>query len=446
MELDEIRNKTKKLLRSGTPTTSQLEEALPLCKELWEAFPTTHELWDAHQYAYCLKRLDKLDEAEKICESVYRDFKDVDLTPEQNRPFSYIKNLFAWVINDKYIKPIKNSDYQYNQMVLDKLNLLFELTHDSESKVPSFAYCALTALNQLIKIGDSIDYEKILRILDCLDPISLSSEARQYTDSSGKTRENASQKETFYKIKSDALLKTKRNEDCIICCNEAMETLDSFHYDNDVWFVRKIAIALDNLGNVDDAIKKLEKLIVVSDKWFLLHEIGKLYLKQDQPERALEYMLRAACTKDPEKMKVTLIESLGDLFDRLGEKTIAQDNYLYARQIRLDNDWSVREQLNRKINTEKDVSFRDLRKSWIIKLYQLVGSKKGKVTRLFPNKKGGFIQSDKSYYFQSKNFFGKVDLLKIGDMVEFITATSYDKKKQIETEDAIVITPYKNNS
>ena len=88
-------------------------------------------------------------------------------------------------------------------MVLDKLNL-FELTHDSESKIPSFAYCAITALNQLIKVGDSIDYEKILRILDCLDPALLSSEPHQYIDSTGKTRETASQKEIYFKIKSDA--------------------------------------------------------------------------------------------------------------------------------------------------------------------------------------------------------------------------------------------------
>lgn len=445
MNIDEIRTATKKLLREQIPSQKHLEEALPLCKELWESFPVTHELWDAHQYANCLRKLNKLDEAEVVCESVYFDLKDADLNPEQSRPFLYIKNLFAWIINDKYIKTIRQPNYQYATTVLDKLILLYELIQQNESNVPSFSFCVLTTLNQLVKMVTSIDYEKFLYVLNRLDPALLSSEAYQYTDSSGKIRENASQRENFYKIKSDALLKTKRYEECILCCNEAMETLEQLHYSNDIWFARKIAIALGALGNIDEAIKKLEKLIVISDKWFLLYEIGKLYLQLNQPLCALEYMLRAACTKDPEKMKVSLIESLGDLLDEIDEKSFAQDNFLFARQIRLSNDWAVQDKLNQKIVVEREVSFKEIRNSWIQRLYQLVGSKQGKVKKLFSNKTGGFIQADKPYYFQFKNFFGKSDLLKVGDTVIFIVTASYDRKRQIETEEAMVITPFKKN-
>lgn len=445
MNINEIRTATKKLLREQIPSQKQYEEALPLCKELWESFSATHELWDAHQYANCLKKLNKLDKAEAVCESVYFDFKDVDLSPEQSRPFLYIKNLFAWIINDKYIKTIRQPNYQFAATVLDKLVLLYELTQQNESNVPSFSFCALTTLNQLIKMDTPIDYEKFLYVLNKHDPALLSSKAYQYTDSSGKIRENASQREIFYKLKSDTLLKTKSYEECILCCNEAMETLEQFHYSNEIWFARKIAIALGALGNIDEAIKKLEKLIVVSDKWFLLYEIGKLYRQLNQPLRALEYMLRAACTKDPEKMKVSLIESLGDLFNELDEKSFAQDNFLFARQIRLSNDWAVQDKLSQKIVVEREVKFKEIRNSWIHRLYQLIGSKQGKVNKLFPNKTGGFIQADKPYYFQLKNFFGKSDLLKIGDTVIFIVTASYDKKKQIETEEAMVITPFKKN-
>lgn len=226
---------------------------------------------------------------------------------------------------------------------------------------------------------------------------------------------------------------------------QAMETLEQLHYSNDIWFARKIAIALGALGNIDEAIKKLEKLIVISDKWFLLYEIGKLYLQLNQPLCALEYMLRAACTKDPEKMKVSLIESLGDLLDEIDEKSFAQDNFLFARQIRLSNDWAVQDKLNQKIVVEREVSFKEIRNSWIQRLYQLVGSKQGKVKKLFSNKTGGFIQADKPYYFQFKNFFGKSDLLNVGDTVIFIVTASYDRKRQIETEEAMVITPFKKN-
>lgn len=445
--IEEIRMRTKKILREGTPSLEQYEEALPLCKELYEAFSETHELWDVHQYVNCLRRLNNLDEAELICEDVYTEYKDKSLSQELNRPFLYIKNLFAWIINDKYVKTIRQPNYQYGGIVLDKLILLEELlTHNecyvhNESKVPSFSYCVLSVMNQLSKTSEFIEYDKSLFIINKIDPSSLSIESPQYTDSTGKMREASSQKEDYYKIKSDFLIKTKQYEECVLCCNEAIETLDCFHYNNDVWFSRKIAMAFAGLGNIDDAIKKLEKLIVVSDKWFLLYEIGKFYSQLKQPDIALEYMLRAVCTKDPEKMKVSLIESIGDILNETGDKSFAQDNFLFARQIRLNNNWLVQDRLNRKITDEREVVFKEIRNKWIHKLYQLTGSKQGKVAKIFPNKTGGFIKAEETYYFQFKNFFGKSDLLKVGDMVEFIAVNSYDRKKQIETEEAAVIIP-----
>ena len=71
-------------------------------------------------------------------------------------------------------------------------------------------------------------------------------------------------------------------------------------------------------------------------------------------------------------------------------------------QIRLSNDWAVQDKLNQKIVVEREVSFKEIRNSWIQRLYQLVGSKQGKVKKLFSNKTGGFIQADKPYYFQFK--------------------------------------------
>lgn len=438
--LDEIRSITKRLLREGASTLQQYEEALPLCKELYEAFPETHELWDVQQYANCLKRLNKIDEAEQVCENIYTELNGTESVQQQNRAFVYIENLYAWILNDKYVRTVTQTDYQYTEIVLDKLSLLYKLLQDTKATKPSFSYCVLTVLKQLHKDNENIDSKKSLELLNLITPSELTAEAKVFTDSTGKTREFASPKEDYYKLKSDFLLDEKQYEDCIICCNEAMETLESFHYDNDIWFSRKISKSLGELGQIDDAISKLEKLTIISDKWFLLYEIGKYYLQLNNLDEALTYMLRAVCTKDPERMKVSLIESIGDLLTEIGDKSFAQVNYNYARQIRQNNDWSVAYSLQGKITEEKEVASKDIRKKWIQKLYQISGSKRGKVIKLF-NGKGGFIQADQSYYFQFKNFFGKSDLLKIDDYVEFIVVNSYDKKRQIETKEAVAITP-----
>ncbi len=97
--LDEIRSITKRLLREGSPSLQQYEDAMPLCKELYEAFPETHELWDVQQYANCLKRLNKIDEAEQVCENIYTELNGTESVQQQNRAFVYIENLYAWISN-----------------------------------------------------------------------------------------------------------------------------------------------------------------------------------------------------------------------------------------------------------------------------------------------------------------------------------------------------------
>lgn len=70
MDLYEIRNTTKKLLREGTPTSVEYEKALPLCKELFDAFPETHDLWDVQQYANCLKKLNRIRFLQSISKTI----------------------------------------------------------------------------------------------------------------------------------------------------------------------------------------------------------------------------------------------------------------------------------------------------------------------------------------------------------------------------------------
>ena len=440
--LIELRQKTKSLLRDRNPSIEDYNEALPLCKELWAHFSDTQEFWDAHQYANCLKKLGELDEAENVCEYIYQTYRDQKLPSCQERPFAYILNLYTWVINDKYVKSIRKPDYQYEDIVLDKLFLLHEIIEfvGQDSRLPSFNYCALSVIRVLIKTSKTYN-DKMISIINLIDPKDLSSIPTQYTDHAGKEREMASDKETYFQLKSDLLFREKHYEDCILCCTTAIDEIENFHYDNNIWLERRVALALENIGRIDDAIITLKKLILISDKWFLLYELGKCYLRKKETKQALIYMLRAACTKDPEKMKVKLIESIGDIFTDIQEIDLAQENYNFARQIREENDWTVSQTLNNKISEIMPIRFLDIRKHWITFLHDEVGAKHGRIVKILPGHRGGFIQADKPYYFQYKNFFGKSDLSKVGDDVGFIIVGSFDKKKQQNTEEAAAIIP-----
>jgi tetratricopeptide (TPR) repeat protein len=282
-----------------------------------------------------------------------------------------------------------------------------------------------------------------VEILNKLDVKTLSDKPYQYKDSNDKDRESASRKEEYYTLKTDLLLKSKQFDECIFYCNEAFEEIASFHYGNEIWLERRIALALEGMGEAAEAIDRLKKLIVTSDKWFLLYEIGKLYLKLGRKNDALQYMLKALCTKDPERMKVKLIEQLGDVLLNVGETEYVQENYLLSLKIRRENDWFVKDNLMKKVKEEREVSFKEVRKHWIQLLYKFAEKKTGTISRLLPGNKAGFIKAEQSYYFQSKNFFGRIDILKVGDSVDFSTCVSYDRKKQQETIEAIAITPSK---
>lgn len=93
----------------------------------------------------------------------------------------------------------------------------------------------------------------MLSIINLIDPNDLSSIPTQYTDHAGKERETASDKETYFHLKSDLLFRDKQYEDCILCCTTAIDEIENFHYDNNIWLERRVALALDNLGHIDDA-------------------------------------------------------------------------------------------------------------------------------------------------------------------------------------------------
>ncbi len=443
--LFELRQETKRLLRDNKPSQKEYEEALPLCKKLWEAFSETNNLWDAQQYANCLKQLNKLNEAEEVCDEIYNLFKDDEFV-NQEKAYKYILRIYSSVIYSKYIKSLKFSSYEFKEILLKKIKLFSSVSAGVEWESYDFvSYAIIAGLSYLNKNDNSLNYILALELLNKLDVTMLSDKPYQYKDNNDKERESASRKEEYYTLKTDFLLKNKQFDECIFCCNEALEEISTFHYSNEIWLERKIALALEGMGEAIEAIDRLKKLIITSDKWFLLYEIGKLYLKLGKKNDALQYMLKALCTKDPEKMKIKLIEQLGDVLSDIGETEYAQENYLLSLKIKKENDWFVKDSLMRKIREEKEVSFKEIRKHWIQLLYKFAGKKKGVIDRLFPGNKAGFIKAEESYYFQSKNFFGRIDMLKVGDYVDFSTCVSYDRKKKQETIEAIAIMPARKN-
>jgi tetratricopeptide (TPR) repeat protein len=103
-------------------------------------------------------------------------------------------------------------------------------------------------------------------------------------------------------------LKERKYEECIEICDYALEHLTRFHYDNDIWFKRRKALSLIELENQDDGFEILMNLSSnrKGEKWFIFHEIAKIYLEKEEYSDALEYCVKAIALPRDEEKKINL--------------------------------------------------------------------------------------------------------------------------------------------
>ena len=128
-----------------------------------------------------------------------------------------------------------------------------------------------------------------------------------------KDMELASDFENWYAYKTKALVKLGEWDECFKKSKEALEKIESFHYSNDIWFSRRIAISKKNLGNTEDAISELETILRKKSEWFIQKELAELYFDKDDLEHAFRYAIDAINNFGSMEFKVDLLFLLGKI-------------------------------------------------------------------------------------------------------------------------------------
>ena len=107
----------------------------------------------------------------------------------------------------------------------------------------------------------------------------------------------ASDLEKYFALRTKALIKLKEFEACKELCEVALKSLKKFHYNNDLWFKMRIAIAEEHLGNFEESEALFKNLLsskAGSDKWFLYRNIGEIYFEKKDYKKAWKYLIDAA--------------------------------------------------------------------------------------------------------------------------------------------------------
>ncbi len=272
-------------------------------------------------------------------------------------------------------------------------------------------------------------YDELLSVCEAIDPMHLSTENFTVNiEQKGKTKamELASTREEWYSVYSKALFETGKYDACKEICITALEQTEKLHYDNKIWFERRIAQCELKTGNTEKAITLYNGIVEKKKDWFLLKELSECYFIVGNLELALDFACKAASTFGPINYKVELLELLGDILDKMQNKTFALYHYQLVKIIREAEKWKVDNELQKKIeslNSYQPINETLTKEQLKAKLTTFWNqakhnaeptnsrneSEKGKIIKLLPEKpfgKEGFIKTDKGetiYFSVSKD-------------------------------------------
>jgi len=265
-----------------------------------------------------------------------------------------------------------------------------------------------------------------------------------------KDMELASDMENWFAHKTKALLKIGEWQECFDTSKKALETIENFHYSNDVWFARRIALAKKNSGNTEETIQELQTILRKKKEWFIQKEISELYYEKEDFEKAFKYSIDAITNFGPIEFKVDLLYLLGRIHKNKNEIELAFKHFSLSKLIRLQEDWKVPQklfdELNQFENQEITVSEINKLKSELKKYWNSFKPKRerggnnaskihnGEVIKIMhDNERGkdGFLKCDETeYYFSLSTNYHLTPKISIGSNVGFKIIPAENGKKE----------------
>lgn len=403
------------------------QQAVDLYIPFWNEDPNQFDDWAGWSYAFCLSKLNRHEESLEVCRVLFPKYKSSEI----------IRLLYAKEIYYTQFTGSKPSPFE---MLRKALRALFQLAPPTNPY--SFTPMATFKLVKQLLIQQPINWIEIEEWLLKLDPDLLDEKTFTFTDTSGKTRELASPKEEWFTLMIRAKGGSGKPAELLQMLETARKQNFKWHYGNDLWFARKEAFALNELGEKEKAEAILRKIILQKKEWFLLFDLAQLV---GEKQERIQLLCSAALSHGKNEMKIKVFEALfHNLKDNPEYQREAALHLCLVAALREENRWPVNESMLRKIQ-EMGITISVEGSSIkiigdLIPFWKKISNRKaerfnGIIETVFPNNKAGFLRRGKS-----KIFFGAGKLqgqLKPGDKVSFETEDSFDKKKNRQSVIAV---------
>lgn len=404
-------------------------QAIEIYKDLWENHSEDCDEWVGWGYAYSLRKIGDFANACQVSQQVCEKWPD----------FDYNQNLLALCIYDLEINKDNNEIQQNEPGFFEAVSRVLNLT--KQDKYSPVCRTIFKVIDYLDDPHRKFPAEAINNWLDKLNQQELSLDTWQGKDHRGRPMEHASDREKWYAKKCKALYELGRYQECIDMGSEALENIPTFHYRNDKWIKRLLALSYSELDNPEEGINWLKQIIDDKAEWFLYFDMAVLLGKIGQADLALKFAARAALDRQELGFRCNVFAEMGKILLGIGEMELANKHLLLATKIRLENEWSIPSDLqelidkaNVEINEEVAAKAleKELRKYWQSLKFADLKIATGTIKNIVSAGKSGFIlgEDGNEYYFRVNSFRGHPDQLQPGLRVSFhIQPTDQPGKK-----------------
>ena len=346
--------------------------------------------------------------------TVYTKYKQENNSANEDAPEESFDSLLYSFEDEEIHVRTETDRNELNSLVLETLPIL-----DTKSK-----YSPFSKLFRLVikaeKDRNNTSWQFLFDLLNGMKPEELSTEneiVEFVKNGKPKQSELASDLENWCATYSGALLKLGRFEDCLKISNWALESFEKFHYSNDIWFARKIALCHKNLGDIDSAISDMELIESKKGDWFIQKELAELYVEKEEFEKAMNMSCKAALNFGDVEKKDGLFNLIGTLLKNGNEIELAYKHFLLVKEIRESEGWGIPPKLKENLTETKPVDeienyegyrpiYNELNKYWKTKASSNNKERglRGRITKIQKGKGFGFIRSTEKedFYFNEK--------------------------------------------
>lgn len=190
----------------------------------------------------------------------------------------------------------------------------------------------------------SVNWSVVNRFCDLVSVDTLDTECKTIeVERKGekKPMELASDKENWFAFKTKALFETQQYQECFALSKQALEVFEKFHYSNDIWFARRVALSKKYLGNSVDALNELLQVLRRKKEWFIQTEIAEIYKENGDFDKAFKYAIEAINNFGDLEYKVGLLVQLAEILENKQEKELAFKHYSLSKLLRQQEEWKV---------------------------------------------------------------------------------------------------------